>query len=50
MTKDMWIDECERICTEFAFEKTDRETAVSRLRRIGLDKDEAEDMLNEAIS
>lgn len=49
-TKDMWMDEVERVGTDFAFEKIDREAALNRLSRLGFDPQEAADMLDAAIA
>lgn len=49
MTKDMWMDAVEAICEGFAAEHLTREEALQSLRRLGLDTDEAETRLNEAI-
>ena len=49
-SKDMWIDAVEQVGEDFAFERIDRDTAVARLQRLGIDTHEAETMLDEAVS
>lgn len=50
MTKDMWMDEIESITDCFAADKITREEAQDRLKRMGLDTDDANTLLNEAIA
>lgn len=50
MTKDMWMDEVERVGDEFAAERLTPEEAVNKLTRLGFDPGEAETMLDEAVS
>lgn len=49
-TKEMWVDAVEAVCTEFAFEHLSHDEAMNRLVRLGIDLDEAETMLIEAVS
>ena len=46
-TKDMWMDEQERIVERFAVYELTRDEAVLLLTGLGFDKHEAEDMLDE---
>lgn len=48
--KDMWIDQIEQISEDFAFDRIDRDTAVARLQRMGINTNEAETMLDEAVA
>lgn len=48
--KDMWMDEIETVCDDFRVERLDRAEAMDRLRRLGLDADEAANLLNGAIA
>lgn len=50
MTKDMWMDEIETVCEDFRVERFDRAEAMDRLKRLGLDTDEAANLLNGAIA
>lgn len=49
-TKDMWMDEVERTREDFASERLSREEASTKLRRMGFDHQEVQDMLDEAIA
>lgn len=49
-SKDMWMDAIERIGEDFAFDRIDRDTAIARLQRLGIDTHEAETMLDEAVA
>lgn len=50
MTKDMYMDEIEQVCVDFSDDKLTREEALDRLFRLGLDADEAGNLLNGAIA
>ncbi len=50
MTRDMWMDEVERITDDFCFEQITLEEGISALKRIGFDVHEAETLLKEAIA
>lgn len=49
-SKDMWMEEIERVCEEFSFDKLTRDEALGNLRRLGLDADEANNLLNGATA
>lgn len=49
-TKDMWMDEVERVGEEFSAGKIERDAAVARLRRAGFDPEEIDDMLAAAVA
>lgn len=49
-SKDMWMDEVERVGEDFAFERITRDQAMNRLSRLGFDADEAGTMLDEAVA
>lgn len=46
--KDMWMNEVERVGEEYSLDRITRDEAVSALKRLGFDRDEAETMLDEA--
>ncbi len=46
MSKDLWIDEHERIGDEYAAGEIDREEAESRMRGLGFDAAEIQDQLD----
>lgn len=49
-TKDMWMDDVERVGEDFAAERLTRDQAMSRLSQLGFDPQEASDMLDEAVA
>ena len=49
-SKDMWLDEQERICERFAGGNLTQQEAHQMLMRLGFDPHEASDMLDEAVS
>ena len=48
MSKDMWIEEHERILDEYVSEILERGEAFERLKRLGLSPDEADEQLDMA--
>ena len=50
LTKEMWMDEIEAITEQFRSGGTDLAEAIRELERLGLDSQEARDLLQEAIS
>lgn len=49
-TKDMWMDEIERIEDDFAANKLSRDEAIYAMKRLGLDVLEASNLLDSVIS
>lgn len=49
-TKDLWLEEVEQICEQFANGDWTREEAFRELQRKGFDAQEARDMLDEAVA
>ena len=49
-TKDMWLDEQERICDEYASGGMDMAEAHKALIRMGFDTQEATDLLENSVS
>lgn len=47
---DMWMENVEAICEDFAFDKITRREALDKLSRLGLGQDEAQNLLNGAIA
>lgn len=50
MTREDFIAEQERICTEFAFGHLTRDEAENQLSRLGFDQSEIVDLLLEAVA
>jgi hypothetical protein len=46
-TKDMWMDEVERIQEDYASQRLTRAEAGRMLIRMGFDSEEADDLLNQ---
>lgn len=49
-TKEMWIDEVASVCERFSLGLLGHEEASYKLRRLGFDPQEIQDMLDEAIA
>lgn len=48
--KDMWMQDIERVCDDFAAEEITHDQALNSLHRLGIDDDEAEEMLAAAVA
>ena len=48
--KQLWMDKIEGVCQDYCFNRLTLPEAISSLVRLGLDADEAETMLLEAVA
>lgn len=48
--KELWMDEVEQVGDDYAFDKITRDEAAEKLKRLGFDWDEIEDMLDAALA
>jgi len=48
--KDMWMDAVEDVTEGFGFDRLTRDEALKALARLGFDRGEAENMLDEAVA
>ena len=49
-SKELYIEAIEQVCEDYAFDRITIDEGLDRLSRLGIDNDEAQTMLSEAVS